>query len=107
MSFDARGLALEIRADALARLDQVSAEVRGKILPRLEEVSNLLAGILLERLARGGQGEPSELERALMTRFRLLSAAIELHAVDAFQDTVERTVGRLVRAGFAFLLTTF
>lgn len=101
-----RGLALEIKADAVERLNQASAEVRAKILPRLEEVSTLLSQITLERLQRGGQGEPSELERTLITRWRLLSAATEIQAVDAFQDTVERTIARVIRAGFGVLLSS-
>lgn len=105
LQVDGRALADEIRSAIEARLAQASEAVRGKIAPRLEEVSTLLSQLLILRLERPAGEEPSELERTLVARFRLLSSAAELSAVDALQDSLERTVASLVRGAFRFLLS--
>lgn len=103
-SFDLAGLAIDLRKVIEARLAKATDEARAKIGPRLEEVATLLSQVLVLRLGRGDTGEPGELERALTVRFRLLSSALELTAVDALQDSIEQTVGRLVSAAFSALL---
>lgn len=103
LELDGAGLEAELRAAVEERLVQANAEVRARIAPRLEEVTALLSQLILLRLGRA-DGPPDELERVLRTRWGLLVSALELHAVDALQDSLERTVARLVRAGFAALL---
>lgn len=104
LELDGEGLARELRAAVEERLAQASEAARSRIAPRLEEVTSLLSQLLLLRLERGETDEPGELERTLRVRWSMLVSALELHAVDALQDSLERTVARLVRAGFSALL---
>lgn len=98
-----RGLAKELRASIEERLAEATVEARDRIAPRVEEVAALLSQLTILRLERG-DSEPDELERAILVRWRMLSSALELTAVDALQDSLERTVGGLVRAAFGALL---
>lgn len=104
LQLDGAGLAEEIKAEVRTRLEVLRLDVQRVLAPRLEEVSTLLAQFALLRIS-AGRAEPTLEERTLLARWKLLSAGVELAAVDALQDSVERTVARVIRAGFGLLAT--
>lgn len=103
LQVEASGLAGELAKDLRKRLQGASAQVQTELLPRIEEVSTLLAQVAVLRIG-AASSEPTELEKVLRVRLKLLTSAVELRALDAIQDTVETTVARVITAGFALLV---